>query len=94
MGMRKCMGYVQYTLLILIYMPVEKLIEMNIYPNPARSDHEAACSECLSWSGRAWSDVKDITEADEDHSNESQMQMVFCLQVKLLYIQLSLSSWR
>ena len=70
MGMRKRMGYVQYTLLILIYMPVEKLIEMNIYPNPARSDHEAACSECLSWSGRAWSDVKDITEADEDHSND------------------------
>ena len=70
MGMRKRMGYVQYTLLILIYMLVEKLIEMNIYPNPARSDHEAACSECLSWSGRAWSDVKDITEADEDHSND------------------------
>ena len=58
------MGYVQYTLLILIYIPVEKLIKMNIYPNPARSDHKAACSECFSWSGKVWSDVKDIVEAD------------------------------
>ncbi len=72
MGMRKRMGYVQYTLHILIYMTVEKLIEMNTYPNPARSDHEAACSECLSWSGKVWSDVKDIIDADidEDRSND------------------------
>ena len=66
------MGYVQYTLLILIYMPVEKLIEMNIYPNPARSDYKAACSKCLSWSGKLWSDAKDIIDDDinEDRSND------------------------
>ncbi len=64
------MGYVQYTLLILIFISMERLIEMNIYPNPTRTDHKAACCKCLSWYGKLWSDVKDIVSTNVDKDGD------------------------
>ena len=48
MGMREQMGYVQFTLLVVLFLSVRQLISMRIYPDPCNRNYELAKVACLS----------------------------------------------
>ena len=59
-GTRKVRGYVQFTVMAILFYSVWDLIKLNIYPDPKRKDDiQQAKRACLSWVGEDWQDIKD-----------------------------------
>jgi hypothetical protein len=59
-GYRRKIGYKQFTLLAMSYYPVEYLICLGIYPDPAKNPEEAYSDpKYLSNEGHLWEEVKD-----------------------------------
>ena len=62
MGMRKTKGYVQYTILAVLFYNVFHLIRLGIYPDPKSTDYAEAYKKCKSRETRNWEVVKYITD--------------------------------
>ena len=58
MGIRKRDGYVQYTLMVLLFFSVNQMIKLGVYPDPKRRDYAEVHAACLDRKRLSWKTVE------------------------------------